>query len=76
MEEVGRFTFLGFLQKENRKVIFLSRDNEIILVRKGDKIAGKYEVASITEQALTINLMGSSEQIVVPLLENRALQRR
>jgi hypothetical protein len=76
MEDVARFTFLGFLQKDNRKIIFLSRDNEIILVRKGDKIAGKYEVASITNEALTINLPAGGEQIVIPLLENRTLKRR
>ena len=76
MEDVARFTFLGFLQKENRKIIFLSRDNEITLVRKGDKIAGKYEVASITDEALTINLPATGEQIVVPLMENKALKRR
>lgn len=76
MEDVGRFTFLGFLLKESRKIIFLSRDNEIILVRKGDRIAGKYEVASITDEALTINLVATGEQITVPLMENRALKRR
>jgi hypothetical protein len=76
MEEVGRFTFLGFLLKENRKTIFLSSDNQIILVRKGDKIAGKYEVASITDEALTISLSATGEQITVPLMENRALKRR
>jgi len=73
MEEVGRFKFLGFLQKENRKIIFLSRENEIILVRNGDKIAGKYEVVSITDAALTIKIFANGEQIVVPLVENRAL---
>ena len=76
MEDVGRFTFLGFLQKENRKIIFLSRDKEIFLVRKGDKIAGKYEVAGITAEALTISLPVTGEQIVVPLMENKALIRR
>jgi hypothetical protein len=76
MEDVARFTFLGFLQKDNRKIIFLTRDNEIFLVRKGDKIAGKYEVASITDEAMAIKLMGTGEQIVVPLTENRALRSR
>jgi hypothetical protein len=76
MEDVAQFTFLGFLQKENhRKIIFLSRDNEIILVRKGDIIAGKYEVASITDEALSINLLATGEQIIVPLMENRPLRR-
>jgi len=73
MEDMSRFTFLGFLQKENRKIIFLSRDKEIILVRKGYKIAGKYEVASITDEAMTINLPETGEQIIVPLMENRSL---
>lgn len=76
MEDVARYTFLGYLQKGNRKIIFLSRDNELTLVRKGDKIAGKYEVATITDEALTINLLATGEQIVVPLMENRALKRR
>jgi len=76
MEEVGRFTFLGFLLKENRKTIFLSRDNQIILVRKGDKVAGKYEVASISDEALSISLPATGEQITVPLMENKALKRR
>jgi len=73
MQDVSRFTFLGFLQKENRKIIFLTRDREIFLVKKGDKLAGKYDVASITDEALTIRLEGSGEQIVVPLMENRPL---
>lgn len=73
MEDVARFTFIGFLKKENRKIIFLSRDGEIILVKKGDKIAGKYEVASISDEALTISLPATGEQIIVPLMENRPL---
>ncbi len=76
MMEVGRYTFLGFLQKENRKIIFLAKDNEIILVRKGDKIAGKYQVANISDEALTFNLLATGEQIVVPLVENRPLKQR
>jgi hypothetical protein len=73
MQEMAKFTFLGFLQKDNRKTIFLSRNNEIILVRQGDKIAGKYVAANITNEALTINLLNSNEQIVIPLMENKAL---
>ena len=74
--ELVRFTFLGFLQQDNRKTVFLSRDKEIVLVKKGDKIAGKYEVANITNEALTINLLASGEQIVIPLVENKPLRSR
>jgi hypothetical protein len=74
--EMARFTFLGFMQKDNRKTVFLSRDKEIVLVKKGDKIAGKYEVANITDEALTINLLAGGEQIVIPLVENKPLRSR
>jgi hypothetical protein len=70
---LAKFTFLGFVKKDNRKTIFISRGNEIILVKKGDVFAGNYEAASITDQALTIKVVDSGEQIVIPLLENRPL---
>jgi len=75
MEDMSRYTFLGYLQKGNRKTIFLTRDNEIILAKKGDKIAGKYEVATISDDSMIINLLQNGEQIVIPLMENRALAR-
>ncbi len=75
MEDMSRYTFLGYLQKGNRKTIFLTRDNEIILAKKGDKIAGKYEVATISDNSMIINLLQNGEQIVIPLMENRALAR-
>lgn len=71
--ELARFTFLGFLKKDNRKTIFLARDKEIILVRKGDTFAGRYQAASITDQALNILVTDSGEEIVIPLIENRLL---
>jgi len=72
--ELARFTFLGFLQKDRRKIVFLSRDREIILVRKGDTFAGRYEAASITDQALTIRVKDSGEEIVIPLVEHSSLR--
>ena len=71
MEEVGQFAFLGYLHKENRRTIFLTKNNEIFLVRKGDKIIGKYEVADITENNMTIAVTPGGEQVVIPLQQNR-----
>ncbi|MBL0226165.1 MAG: hypothetical protein IPQ16_11500 [Geobacteraceae bacterium] len=70
---LARFVFLGYLKKDNRKTIFLSRDKDIILVRKGDTFAGRYEAKSITDQALTIVATDSGEEIIIPLLENQPL---
>jgi len=72
-QELARFTFLGFLKKDNRKTIFLAKDKDIILIRAGDVVAGRYEAASLTDQALTIRVRDTGEQIVIPLFENRAL---
>jgi len=71
--ELARFTFLGFLKKDNRKTIFLARDKDIILVKKGDIFAGRYQAASITDQALTIQVTDSGEEIVIPLIDNQSL---
>lgn len=70
---LARFVFLGYLKKDNRKTIFLSKDKDIILVRKGDKFAGRYEAKAITDQALTIVATDSGEEIIIPLLENQPL---
>jgi len=70
---LARFIFLGYLKKDNRKTIFLSKDNDIILVRKGDKFAGRYEAKSVTDQALTIVATDSGEEIIIPLIENQPL---
>jgi len=70
---MATFTFLGFLKKDNKKTIFLSNGKEIFVVKKGDKISGKYDVTSVTEEALTITSIQSGGEIVIPLVENRPL---
>ena len=70
---LSQFTFLGFLKKDNRKTIFLSKDKEIVLVRKGESFAKRYEATAITDQALTIRVIDTGEEIVIPLTENRPL---
>jgi hypothetical protein len=70
---LARFTFLGFIKKDEQRTIFLDKDKEIILVKKGDKIAGRYEATSITDQALTLHVTDTGDEIVIPLIENRPL---
>lgn len=72
--EMANFTFLGFLKKDNRKTVFLSDGKEIFLVRKGDKIAGKYDVTAVTDETLTISSLSGGGEIVIPLVENQQLQ--
>lgn len=70
---LAQFTFLGYLKKDNRKTIFLSKDKEIVLVRKGETFAKRYEAIEITDKALTIRVIDSGEEIVISLAENKPL---
>lgn len=71
--DMAQFTFLGFLKKDNRKTIFLTSNNEIFLVKKGDSIAGRYEVSNITDEMLSIRSLGNGGEIIIPLIENKPL---
>lgn len=70
---LARFTFLGFLKKGSVKTIFLAKDKDILLVKKGDTVAGRYEATEVTDQALTLTVLDSGTEIVIPLVENRPL---
>ncbi len=71
--DMAQFTFMGFLKKGNNKTIFLSSNNEIFLVKKGDIIAGKYRVENISEDMLSIRSQENGMEVIVPLMENRPL---
>ncbi|MGD0584531.1 MAG: hypothetical protein ABSA86_01970 [Oryzomonas sp.] len=73
-QELGKFVFKGFLSKDNQKTIFLIKDGAILLVKKGDIFEKRYKAASITDQALTIQVIDSGEEIVIPLVENLSLK--
>lgn len=70
---LARFTFLGFLKRGTVKTIFLAKEKDILLVKKGDKIAGRYEATDISDQALTLTVTDTGDEIVIPLIENRPL---
>lgn len=72
---LARFTFLGFLKRGSVKTIFLAKDKDILLVKKGDTIAGRYEATEISDQALTLTVTDTGDEIVIPLLENRPLTK-
>jgi hypothetical protein len=70
---LAHFTFLGFLKNGPVKTIFLTKDRDILLVKKGDKVAGRYVATEISEQALTLTVTDTGDEIVIPLIENRPL---
>jgi hypothetical protein len=70
---LARFTFLGFLKKGSVRTIFLAKGTEILLVKKGDVIVGRYEATEISDQALTLTVTDTGGEIIIPLMENRPL---
>ncbi|HXE95780.1 MAG TPA: hypothetical protein VN642_05210 [Dongiaceae bacterium] len=70
---LARFTFLGFLKKGLVRTVFLAKDNDILLVKKGDKVAGRYEVTEISDQALKMTVTDTGGEIVIPLVETKPL---
>ncbi len=70
---LARFTFLGFLKKGSARTIFLAKEKDILLVKKGDTIAERYEASEITDRALTLTVTDTGDQIVIPLIENKPL---
>ncbi len=76
-QDMAQYTFLGFLKKGAKKIIFLSQkqgqNNEFFLVKKGDRLAGKYVVSEITDDALTIKTVPGDNEVILPLVENKAL---
>lgn len=79
-QELARFTFLGFMSRSGVKTIFLAREQQngveraILLVKKGDVFSnGRFQAVSLTDQALTIRVTDTGDDIVVPLIENQPL---
>lgn len=59
--ESGKVKFLGFLQKEGDRKVFLSREKEVFIVKKGDGI-GNLQVGEIAENSVTLLSKDGTEE--------------
>lgn len=64
--ESGKFKFLGLLQKEGDKKIFLLRDKEIFIVKKGDSV-GNFHVGDITETVAVLIAKDTKEEFKITI---------
>jgi hypothetical protein len=74
--DLGKITFLGFLNKNGDKTVFLSSNDEIFLAKKGSNLGTKYQVTDLTDEAITIKSVATGRELVIPLVENKALSTR
>ena len=75
-QRVGRFTFLGFLQKGQVKTVFLSSGGELFLVKAGDSFGrdGDLIAQQITGSELVVGTREGTETVRVKLIEKQALK--
>ncbi|ALC17169.1 hypothetical protein DSOUD_2408 [Desulfuromonas soudanensis] len=74
-QQLARFTFLGFLEKDREKTIFLSSADDIFLVKKGESLGKnkEYLVTELTAEKLVLQYRDDPRKITVPLLEQTPL---
>lgn len=73
--ELASFRFNGFVLNDGGQTVFLSKGDEVLVLRQGDSFAGKYVAASITDQALTIKATDTGEEIIIPVSDGRPVRR-
>jgi len=71
--ELAAFKLHGFLKKAGKKIVFLSKGQEITPVKEGATFAGRYVATSITDQVLILKVVGTGDEIIIPLVENEPL---
>lgn len=75
-QQVGRFTFLGFLQKGAARTVFLSSGGEVFLVKAGDRFGKQQELLAreITATELVVGAPEGMATVRVKLVEKQPLK--
>lgn len=72
--ELASFKFHGFLKKDGRKTVFLAKGSEITPLKQGSTFVGRFLVTSITDQVLILKVVGTDDEVIIPLIENDPLR--
>ncbi|MEK7679533.1 MAG: hypothetical protein AAB356_05015 [Deltaproteobacteria bacterium] len=59
--------FMGFLEKEEGKTVFIGMQSDIFMVKAGDSITGKFKVVEITGSTMMLTDEGSGETVTIEL---------
>ncbi|MBW1694828.1 MAG: hypothetical protein JRJ41_11920 [Deltaproteobacteria bacterium] len=64
-QDLSRFNVFGMFESKDEKIVFLERGKEVLVVRKGDRIDGKYTVEDITDQTITLKARQLNEPLYI-----------
>ncbi len=76
LKAIAKYTFLGLMEKGDLKTIFLTKEDEIFNVKKGDPLSGDYVVQNITDDFIEISSNDGSGTMTISLVENAALTEK
>lgn len=65
--EISRFKIFGAFESEGKRAIFFGRGKEMLIVRAGDRIDGKYLVQSISDESITIKADGVDDSVTIDM---------
>jgi hypothetical protein len=64
-EDFQRFKTFGSYQHGKKIYLFLQRGKQVLVVSRGDRIDGKYEITEVAEKSATISAKGLSTPLKV-----------
>ncbi|GEM_PF-2184280 len=76
---LASYRFIGLTTINGKKTGFFTKGADIVPVRVGDKLAGRYEATALSDEFLTVTSPDTGEQLRLPLLEKQLpgiIQRR
>lgn len=65
-EAIRQFTIFGIYERNKEKVVFLEKGKDVLMVREGDRIDGKYLIERITDQEVVFKV----EELNAPITIN------
>lgn len=72
-DDLKGLAFLGLVRTGVRQTVFLSKDQEILAVRKGDLLLDKYRVEKVTEESVVL-ISPKKDEITITFVEGEPLK--
>jgi hypothetical protein len=66
-DDLSTFKSFGYAERGGEKILFIEKGKQIMLVRKGDRIEGKYIVKDLNQRELTLLVIANNEIVHIDL---------
>lgn len=66
-DDLSTFKSFGYAERGGEKILFIEKGKQIMLIRKGDRIEGKYIVKDLNQRELTLLVIANNEVVHIDL---------